>query len=73
MVGDYYEDKVTVENSYPLPRIDDLVDRLFDAKYLSSLHAASGFHQILLVDEAKPKTAFRTPCGHAQFRVHPLA
>ena len=54
---------VTVKNRYPLPRIDDLFDKLFGAKYFSCLDAASGFHQILLKDEDKPKTAFRTPFG----------
>ena len=64
--------KVTVKNRYPLPRIDDLFDKLFGAQYFSCLDAASGFHQILLKDEDKPKTAFRTPFGHYQFRVHPF-
>lgn len=64
--------KVTGKNRYPLPRIDDLFDRLIGAKYFSCLDAASGFHQILLKDEDKPKTAFRTPFGHYQFRVLPF-
>ena len=73
MVVDYRAlNKVTVKNRYPLPRIDDLFDKLFGAKYFSCLDAASGFHQILLKDDDKPKTAFRTPFGHYQFRVLPF-
>ena len=73
MVVDYRAlNKVTVKNRYPLPRIDDLFDKLFGAKYFSCLDAASGFHQILLKDEDKPKTAFRTPFGHYQFKVLPF-
>ena len=73
MVVDYRAlNKITVKNRYPLPRIDDLFDKLFGAKYCSCLDAASGFHQILLRDEDKPKTAFRTPFGHYQFRVLPF-
>ena len=64
--------KITVKNRHPLPRIDDLFDKLFGAQYFSRLDAASGFHQILLRDEDKPKTAFRTPFGHYQFRVLPF-
>ena len=64
--------KITVKNRYPLPRIDDFFDKLFGAQYLSCLDAASGFHQILLKDEDKAKTAFRTPVGHYQFRVLPF-
>ena len=73
MVVDYRAlNKITVKNRYPMPRIDDLFDKLFGAQYFSSLDAASGFHQILLKDEDKPKTAFRTPYGHYQFRVLPF-
>lgn len=46
--------KLTIKNRYPLPRIDDLLDKLHGAKYFSSLDAASGFHQILLKEEDRP-------------------
>ena len=70
MVVDYRAlNKITVKNRYPLPRIDDLFDKLFGAQYFSCLDAASGLHQILLRDEDKPKTAFRTLFGHYQFKV----
>jgi hypothetical protein len=73
MVIDYRAlNKLTVKNRYPLPNIDDLFDKLHGAKYFSSLDAASGFHQILLKNEDRPKTAFRTPFGHYQFRVLPF-
>ena len=73
MVVDYRAlNKVTVKNRYPLPRIDDLFDKLFGAKYFSCLDAASGFHQILLKEADKPKTAFRTPFGHYHFKVLPF-
>ena len=45
---------------------------LFGAEYFSCLDAASGFHQVLLRDEDKTTTAFRTPFGHYQFRVLPF-
>lgn len=62
----------TVENCYPLPRIDDVFDKLFGAQYVSCLDAESGFLQVLLRGEDKAKTAFRTPFGHFQDRVLPL-
>ena len=61
--------KLTVKNRYPLPRIDDLFDQLQGAVVFSSLDLASGYHQIRITDEDVPKTAFRTPMGHYQFRV----
>ena len=45
---------------------------IFGAKHFSCLDAASGFHQILLKEADKPKTAFRTPFGHYQFKVLPF-
>ena len=38
--------KVTVKNSYSLPRIDDLFNRLAGAKYFSRIDLRSGYHQI---------------------------
>lgn len=61
--------KLTVKNRYPLPRIDDLLDQLQGSVVFSSLDLASGYHQIRITDEDVPKTAFRTPMGHYQFRV----
>ena len=51
---------------------DRLFDKLHGAQYFSSLDAASGFDQILLRPEDRPKTAFRTPFGHYQFKVLPV-
>ena len=61
--------KVTVKDRYPLPRIDDLFDRLSKARLFSSLDLAQGYHQIRVTAEDVPKTAFRTPFGHYQWRV----
>lgn len=64
--------KVTVKNKYPMPRIDDLLDKLQGAKVFSSLDLQSGYHQIRIDEEDEYKTAFRTPMGHFQFRVLPF-
>ena len=61
--------KATVKNRFPLPRIDDLFDRLRGAQVFSSLDLAQGYHQIRVTDDDVPKTAFRTPFGHFQWRV----
>lgn len=48
--------KLTVRHHYPLPRIDDLFDKLQGSQYFPSLVGASGFHQILLQESVRPKT-----------------
>ena len=64
--------KLTIKNRYPLPRIDDLLDRLNGAQYFSSLDLMSGYHQIRITEEDVTKTAFRTPLGSYMFRVLPF-
>jgi len=60
---------LTVKNRYPLPRIDDLFDKLQGAVVFTSLDLTSGYHQIKINAEDVPKTAFRTPFGHFEFKV----
>ena len=64
--------KQTVSNKYPLPRIDEMLDRLQGAKVFSSLDLASGYHQLKLQDSDVPKTAFCTPDGLYEFLVLPF-
>ncbi|KAJ9507864.1 hypothetical protein QJQ45_021194 [Haematococcus lacustris] len=70
MCIDYRQlNKITLRDQYPLPRIDDLFDKLFGCKVFSSLDLQAGYHQIRITPEDVPKTAFRTPKGHFQFKV----
>ena len=63
---------MTVKNKYPLPRIDDLLDRLHGAKYFTKMDMASGYHQVRLAEEDVYKSAFRTRYGHYEWTVLPF-
>ncbi|GBG84332.1 hypothetical protein CBR_g38303 [Chara braunii] len=62
----------TVRNAGPLPRIDDPLERLGDAKYFSKLDLKSGYHQISIRPNDRYKSAFKTRYGHFEWMVMPF-
>ena len=56
-------------NTFPLPRIDDLLDQLGSAHYFSTLDLTSGYWQIRMDLSSAEKTAFITPQGVYQFQI----
>jgi hypothetical protein len=64
--------KSMVKNKYPLPKIDDLFDKLRGAKIFSNINLISGYHQVRIKEEDINNTMFRTKYGHYEFVVVPF-
>ncbi|CAM4981831.1 unnamed protein product [Rotaria socialis] len=62
---------VTIKDAFPLPRIDEIFDQLSDAVYYTKFDFKSGYFQVPLSKEDRPKTAFSTRDNHYQFTVLP--
>ncbi|KAF7640694.1 hypothetical protein LDENG_00022530, partial [Lucifuga dentata] len=60
---------VTVPDSYPLPRMEDCIDNLGTAKYVSKLDLLKGYWQVPLTDRASDISAFVTPDNFLQYTV----
>lgn len=64
--------ELTVKDRYPLPRIDEVIDRLSKAVVFSTLDAISSYHQFEIEEEDKHKTAFRFRGGFYEYNSMPF-
>jgi hypothetical protein len=58
---------VTVGDSFLLPDIQEILDKLGRARYFSALDCASGYWQVPLSEEDRIKAAFSTATGHNEY------
>ncbi|GET52316.1 retroviral-like aspartic protease 1 [Rhizophagus irregularis DAOM 181602=DAOM 197198] len=64
--------QMTITDAYPLPRIDDLLEKFRVAKWFTTIDLASGYWQIEMEEEDKEKTAFICSQGLYEFNVMPF-
>ena len=64
--------KITIHDKYPLPKTDELLDKVKGANIFTSLDSASGYHQIRIHPDGVPKTAFTAAGEHYEFKVLPF-
>jgi hypothetical protein len=64
--------RITQQDRYPLPRIDELLSSVKSSKFFISFDLVSGYWQIPMAEEDIPKTAFLTHLGLFEFVVMPF-
>ena len=55
-----------------MPRVDDCIDKVGHAQYVSRVDLLKGFYQIELSPRAREVSAFVTPDGLFQYKVMPF-
>ena len=64
---------ITIKDSYPVPRIDTTLDAMSGSRWFSTIDLKSGYWQVKMAPEDRPKTAFSIPGGgHWQFLSMPF-
>ena len=62
----------TKKDSYPIPEVRDILDKLKESRYFSTLDGASAYWSIPIAEIDREKTAFLTPRGQFEFCVMAL-
>ena len=63
---------ITIKNRYPLPLVDESIDRLTMAKRYTQLNLTAAYHRLRIRKGDEWKTAFRTRYGHFEYQVLPF-
>ena len=58
---------VTIKDAYPIPRIDESLSKLGDAKFFTTLDLGSAFWQVPLRKKVREKTGFACKLGLYQW------
>ena len=64
--------KATIKDHFPLPFLDQMLDRLADHEYYCFLDGYSSYNQIVIAPEDQEKTTFTCPYGTFAFRRMPF-
>ena len=60
---------VTRKDSFPIPKISEIMDQLVKAKYFTSIDLGSAYHQIKMDKDSQQYTAFATQWGFYEYTV----
>ena len=67
-----YLNAVTIKDAYPIPRIDESLSKLGDAKFFTTLDLGSAFWQVSLRKKDREKTGFACELGLYQWKRTPF-
>ena len=60
-VNDKKQNKLSIRGQFPIPRVDEVLDKLGTGRIFSLFDLVSSFHQITVHKDTIPLTAFCTP------------
>jgi hypothetical protein len=73
MCIDYHTlNKITIKNRYPFPRIDELLDKMQQAKLFTKIDLKSGYHQVRIKVEDVWKIKFKKRQGLYEWFIMPF-
>ena len=73
MCFDYRKvNQMTKTDTFPLPRVDDCIDKIGNAKFISKFDLMKGYWQVPLTQRARAISAFVTPNGLYECEVMPF-
>lgn len=64
--------KLTIMDAFPMPRAEELIERVARSSFISTLDLTKGYWQIPMHPESIEKTAFITPRGLYEFLTMPF-
>ena len=63
---------MTIKNQYPLPLIDEILDRLSGARVFTKIDVKNVYYRLWIREGDEWKTAFRTRYGRFEYWVMPF-
>ena len=73
MCVDYRKlNKVTINDPYPFPNIEDLIANIGSSKFITTLDLMKGYYQVPVNPQNREKTAFVTPYRKYEFLMMPF-
>ena len=63
---------VTLPDAFPLPRVEDLIDKIGRSRFLTKIDLSRGYWQVPMDEISIPVSAFVTPHGQFQWKYMPF-